>query len=197
MVDAWKDARLPEKQLVLNMKELAGKYPPHWKALLQTLRQLPSLSGRFYDIGCGVGTTYALLRQERIPLTYNGIDFSEAMIKAAQSTWGAPHMFRVDDYRTTTQSYSDGILYCTGLLDIVEDGVKELTRLLSFGCPYVILNRVNIGSARQLQTYQAYDTITCYCYTFSYLEFLDTIRAAGYSLISQVDTCYLLRKNIP
>lgn len=195
MVDAWKDASLPEKQLALNRQELAGNYPPHWKALLQTLRQIPSLGGRFYDIGCGVGTTYALLRQERIPVEYHGFDFSEAMIATARTTWGGS--FHVDDYRTTTRTFSDGILYCTGLLDIVEDGVQELSRLLSFGSPHVILNRINVGPAKQLQTYRAYDTIQCYSYTFSYLEFLAAIRAAGYSMVAQTGTCYLLRKNMP
>lgn len=197
MVDAWKDASLPEKQLALNRQELAGNYPPHWKALLQTLRQLPTLNMRFYDIGCGVGTTYALLRQERIPLDYCGIDFSEAMIATARETWAAPDVFHVDDYRMTTRTFSDGILYCTGLLDIVEDGVRELRRLLLFGSPYVILNRINVGSVKQLQTYRAYDTIPCYSYTFSYLEFLATIRASGYSMVAQTGSCYLLRKIMP
>ena len=198
MVDAWKDARLPEKQIALNRKELNEAYPQHWRDLLQCLRSGKTPLGLpFYDVGCGVGATYALLLQERIPVEYLGLDFSEAMIATARSAWGAPDAFQVDDYRTWTRDLSDGILYCTGLLDIVEDGVKELRRLLSFRSPTVILNRVNIGQTASLRTYQAYDTISAYSYTFAYQEFLATIKSAGYSIIFQSGNCYLLRKNMP
>ena len=199
MVDAWKDARLPEKQIALNRKELNGAYPQHWRDLLQCLRSGKTPLGLpFYDVGCGVGATYALLQQERIPVEYLGLDFSEAMIATARAAWGAPDAFQVDDYRTWTRDLSDGILYCTGLLDIVEDGVKELRRLLSFGCPTVILNRVNIGQTASLRSYHAYDTIPAFSYTFAYQEFIDVIKSLGYSIEYLTSSgCYLLRKNMP
>jgi len=198
MVDAWKDARLPEKQIALNRAELAGQYPPHWRDLLQCLRrdEVPK-NVPFYDVGCGVGATYALLRQEKAPVQYCGIDFSEAMIATARTAWGSPDVFHVDDYRTWTRSVSDGILYCTGLLDIVEDGTKELRRLLSFGSPIVIVNRINIAATETLRTYIAYDTIPCYSYTFAYMDFVTTVKSAGYSIVSQSGSCYLLRKIMP
>lgn len=198
MVDAWKDDRLPEKQISLNVKELAGQYPSHWREFLQCLRhQTVPRNVPLYDVGCGVGATYALLQQERLPFRYCGIDFSEAMISKARNAWSNPDVFHVDDYRAWSRDISDGILYCTGLLDVVEDGVKELKRLLSFGCSTVILNRINIGSTKNLQSYRAYDTITSYRYTFAFTEFMDTIKESGYSLVFYVGACFLLRKNMP
>ena len=192
MVDAWKDSRLPEKQLALNRAELAGAYPEHWTAFLSCLRRIPDTLP-VYDIGCGVGATYALLRQEGRSQPYIGLDFSEAMIQAARTAWSAD-VFVVEDYRTMTRDVSDGILYCTGLLDIVDDGVRELTRLLSFRAPYVILNRINLGRVASVRMYQAYDTIPCYSYTFSVTDFESTIRRHGYQIEAQTGSCFLLRR---
>ena len=143
MVDAWKHEELPRMQLDLNRKELAGKYPPHWNALLSCLRKISLNDVVFYDIGCGVGSTYQLLRQEGIGCRYIGFDFSDAMIRTAKEAWNYDG-FLVDDYRTTTRDFTDGLLYCNGLLDIVPDGVKELNTLLSLQAKYLVLNRINL-----------------------------------------------------
>jgi SAM-dependent methyltransferase len=192
MTDAWKDDRLPEKQLALNRKELAGSYPEHWRAMLACLRQVPS-SLEFYDIGCGVGSTAQLLRQEGIPLRYHGLDFSEAMIRTASAAWPFAE-FVCEDYRTTERSFRDGVLYCTGLLDILPDGVAGLRQLLSFGSPYVLLNRVQHGPREQVRVYKAYDLIDCYSYTFATAALADTIRDGGYTLLRQEGSCFLLQK---
>jgi SAM-dependent methyltransferase len=192
MVDAWKDERLPMKQLELNKRELEGAYPDHWKALLDCLRVLPNDTRPFYDIGCGVGSTCALLSKEGFAYSYLGLDFSVPMIETARSSWSGA--FAVDDYRSTTRTMSDGIVYCTGLLDIVDDGVRELSRILSFGSPHVILNRINLGHTRHLRSYWAYNLIPCYSYTFSTQEFYDTITRNGYSILHQIGNCFLLRK---
>jgi trans-aconitate methyltransferase len=192
MTDAWKDDRLPEKQLALNRKELAGPYPDHWTAMLACVRQVPS-GLYFYDIGCGVGSTAQLLRQEGISLRYLGLDFSEAMIRTASDAWPFAE-FVCEDYRTTTRSFTDGVLYCTGLLDILPDGVAGLRQLLSFGSPYVLLNRVQLGPKEHVRVYKAYDLIDCYSYTFATATFAETIRTAGYTPLRQHGSCFLLQK---
>ena len=193
MTDAWKHEDLPRKQLELNRKELAGSYPPHWLSFLSCLRQISLKDLVLYDVGCGVGATYQLLRQEGISCRYIGFDFSEAMVETAKSTWNYDG-FMVDDYSTTTCDSKDGILYCNGLLDIMPDGVKELKTLLSFGAPYVILNRINLGSNKQVRVYKAYNTIDCYEYTFDVTEFARTFRDMGYEHIYRDGNCFLLKK---
>lgn len=193
MTDAWKDSTLPQKQLDLNRKELRGQYPPHWRSLLNCLKQI-SLEGLvFYDVGCGVGATYQLLQQEGIKCRYIGFDFSEAMIETARSAWNHDG-FLVDDYRTTTREFPDCVLYCNGLLDIMPDGVRELKTLLSFGAPYLILNRINLAQNKKLRVYTAYDTIECYEYTFDVNEFIRTIQVLGYEITYHDGNCFLLRK---
>ena len=193
MTDAWKHEDLPRKQLELNRKELAGSYPPHWKSLLACLRQI-SLNGLvFYDVGCGVGATYQLLRQEGISCRYIGFDFSDAMVETAKSAWNYDG-FVVDDYTTTQRDFTSGLMYCNGLLDIMPDGVKELKTLLSFGAPYLILNRINLAQMKRVRVYKAYDTIDCYEYTFDVTEFMDTIRGLGYDIMYRDGNCFLLKK---
>jgi trans-aconitate methyltransferase len=193
MTDAWKHEDLPRKQLELNRKELAGSYPPHWRSLLACLRQISLDDLVFYDVGCGVGATYQLLRQEGISCRYFGFDFSDAMVETAKSAWNYDG-FAVDDYTTTKREFRRGILYCNGLLDIMPDGVKELKTLLSLGAPYLILNRINIAYTKRVRVYKAYDTIDCYEYTFDANEFAQTIRRLGYDITYRDGTCFLLEK---
>lgn len=190
MVDAWKHKDLPQKQLDLNRTELNGKYPDHWKAMLSCMKRIEGEID-FYDIGCGVGSTYQLLLQEKVPCRYSGFDFSETMIETAKSTWKYDQ-FYVDDYRTTDRNLANGLLYCNGLLDIVPDGVRELTKLLSFGAKYLILNRINLGRVSNLRTYKAYNTIDCFEYTFGTNEFVETIHSNGYRILYQEGNCFLL-----
>lgn len=193
MVDAWKHEDLPQMQLALNRKELAGTYPAHWLSMLSCLRQISLSDVVFYDIGCGVGSTYQLLRQEGISCKYVGLDFSESMVRMAKSAWGYDG-FVVDDYRTTSRDFSDGLLYCNGLLDIVPDGIRELKTLLALHPNYLILNRINLGRSSNLRTYKAYDKIDCYEYTFNTEEFLSTIRENGYTISYRDRNCFLLRR---
>jgi trans-aconitate methyltransferase len=193
MTDAWKHEDLPRKQLELNRKELSGAYPPHWRSLLACLQRIQMGSLVFYDVGCGVGATYQLLRQEGISSRYIGFDFSEAMIETAKNEWKYDG-FLVEDYNTSTRDFTNGILYCNGLLDIMQDGVKELKTLLSFGAPYLILNRINLANAKRVRVYKAYDTIDCYEYTFNVTEFVETIRRLNYDVVYQDGNCFLLKK---
>lgn len=190
MTEAWKDDRLPEKQLALNRSELANAYPPHWVAMLACLQHVPA-GLRLYDIGCGVGSTAQLLRQENRPYPYLGLDFSEAMIRVATEAWPFAE-FVCEDYRTTSRTFRDGILYCTGLLDILQDGCAGLRHLLARGSPYVLLNRVQIADRASLRVYKAYDLIDCYSYTFAERDFLRIIREAGYRIVTRSGSCFLL-----
>lgn len=193
MVDAWKHEDLPQKQLELNKQELAGRYPDHWKAMLTCLRRIPLNNIVFYDIGCGVGSTCQLLRQEGIQCRYIGIDFSEPMIRIAKRAWNHDE-FYVDDYRTSSRDFTDGLLYCNGLLDIVPDGVHELKKLLSLGAKYLILNRIHLGQTSNLRTYMAYNTINCFDYTFSINDFLKTIEESGYVILHREGSCFLVHR---
>jgi len=191
-VSAWKHKDLPQKQLTLNKKELDQSYPEHWRVFLSMLKKIDVYGKTLYDIGCGVGATYALLQKEKVPVSYIGLDFSEEMIATARSEWNNSSFF-VEDFHTTQRDMKNAILYCTGLLDILPEGPKELVTLLSMKAPYVILNRINLASTASLRIYKAYDTIDCYSYTFESNEFLQIISRLGYEVLSQDGSCFLLK----
>jgi trans-aconitate methyltransferase len=192
-VDAWKHSSLPIYQLDLNRKELSGSYPDHWKALLLCMRSINFTGKTFIDIGCGVGATYQLLMQEKLLINYIGIDFSTDMIETAKNAWGYSGFF-VEDFHDSKRNYSNSIIYCNGLLDILPDGVAELNKILEFGAPVVILNRINVGTSKSLTKYIAYDTIECYRYIFSQKEFVDTVASYRYKITHKSVDCYLLQK---
>jgi len=191
--EQWKHSDLPQKQLGLNIAQLAnkGSYPDHWKSFLNLLKQMETANRTLYDIGCGVGSTYKLLLDNRVPVKYVGLDFSDAMIETAKKTWNYPE-FYVRDFHKTEFDFSDQILYCNGLLDILPDGLAALTTLLDFKSKYVLLNRLNFGH-EGVETYVAYETIRCIKYTFDYEKFMRVVREHNYTLTHD-GMCILLKK---
>ena len=193
--EQWKHADLPAKQLGLNMAELRAKdsYPRHWVSFLNALKNIPD-DLVVYDIGCGTGSTYKLLTDNKIGKKYVGLDFSEAMIKTARGAWPGGE-FYVDDFMNTNINYQGQIVYCNGLLDILYDGIAALNTILKFGAKYVVLNRLNFSDKQSVETYVAYDTIPCIRYTFCRNDFAAAMHDNKYTLMSDDSTCLVLKKS--
>ncbi len=193
MHENWKHEDLPNKQLQLNLQQLssAAAYPDHWKYFLECMKQVDR-SCILYDFGCGIGSTYKLLIDNGNLNKYVGIDFSDAMISCAKQTWKYEE-FYANDFCNTEFDFSNQIIYCNGLLDILPNGAEMLEKILKFNARYVILNRLNMSSSEQLDTYIAYETIRCIRYTFDYSVFSKIVSACGYTM-KLIGTCFFLEK---
>lgn len=189
MEDNWKDPSVPKQQLQLNLQELSSprNYPPHWNDFLSLMKSVEV--NTLYDVGCGVGSVYKLMKDNSLKPTYVGIDFSESMIETAKKTWNSED-FYVDDFRNLNRDFSNSIIYASGLLDILPDGVKELDTLLNYNAKYVLLSRVEVGQ-KHVSTYTAYG-IEVTKYVFDRQEFYSKIAEKEYKIIATSGNSYLL-----
>jgi 2-polyprenyl-3-methyl-5-hydroxy-6-metoxy-1,4-benzoquinol methylase len=194
MEDNWKNPSVPMQQLELNLKELSSpnQYPPHWNDFLGLIKLIEKRVDTLYDLGCGVGTLSKVMKDNSVNINYVGIDFSESMIELAKKTWDSE--FYVDDFRNLNRDFSQSIIYASGLLDTLPDGVKELDTLLSYQAKYVLLSRIELLQ-KSVYTYIAYG-IEVTKYIFDIQEFLDKIEEKHYKLIASSRNSYLLELNV-
>jgi len=192
MEENWKDKNIPQQQLSFNLHQLSSRinYPSHWKDFLILMKNIQV--DTLYDLGCGVGAMYKLLLDNSIDINYVGIDFSEAAIVLAKQTWRHSEFYIVD-FRKLTYDFSNSIIYASGLLDILPDGIKELKNILSYNSKYVVLSRIELGINEKISTYKSYG-IEITKYTFNTNNFLATIDACGYKIINQSGNSYLLTR---
>lgn len=101
LVNGWKDTSIPTKQRKLTESELHQMYQGavvgHWRTLADAVRFTGSEMGNIIEIGCSTGYLYEVLKHLLgHPINYEGIDYSEAMIRKAQRCY--PKVpFRVGD----------------------------------------------------------------------------------------------------
>jgi SAM-dependent methyltransferase len=189
MEDNWKHPSIPQQQLDLNLIELSlpENYPPHWNDFLGLIKLVKVET--LYDLGCGVGVMYKVMKDNSLDINYVGIDFSESMIELAKKTWDSKN-FYVDDFRNLNKDFSSAIIYASGLLDILPDGVKGLDTILNYKAKYVLLSRVEV-SQKSISTYMAYG-IEIIEYFFDRREFLLKIEEKHYRIIASSGNSYLL-----
>jgi ubiquinone/menaquinone biosynthesis C-methylase UbiE len=185
----WKNPLIPEQQLSLNLKQLSSPstYAAHWKDFLTLMKSVKV--DEVYDLGCGVGAMYKLIKDNLSDIKYVGIDFSESMIELAKKTWNYEN-FYVDDFRNLNRDFSNSIIYASGLLDILPDGLKELDTLLKYRAKYVLLSRINVGE-KHVSTYMAYG-IEITKYVFDRQDFFSKIAEKNYKVIATSGNSYLL-----
>ena len=185
----WKSPSIPQQQLNLNIIQLSDKkkYAPHWNDFLSLMKLVKVET--VYDIGCGIGSLYKLMKDNDLSIKYVGIDFSESMIETAIKTWNSLS-FYVDDFRNLKRDFSSAIIYASGLLDILPNGIQELDTLLNYKAKYVLLSRVEV-SQKKISTYMAYG-IEVTKYVFDKQEFLEKIKEKQYKIIATSGNSYLL-----
>jgi len=187
----WKNPSIPQQQLELNLRQLSNKknYAPHWNDFLNLMKVIENKVNTLYDLGCGVGSLYKLMKDNDLSIKYVGIDFSESMVETAIKTWNFRD-FYVDDFRNLKGDFSQTIIYASGLLDMLPNGIKELDTLLNYKAKYVLLSRVEV-SQKKVSTYMAYG-IEITKYVFDRKEFLDKIEEKQYKIIASSGNSYLL-----
>ena len=185
----WKSPIIPQQQLNLNLTELSDKkkYATHWNDFLSLIDLIKVET--LYDLGCGVGVMYKVIKDNLPDIKYVGIDFSESMIELAKKTWNSQD-FYVDDFRNLNQDFSSSLIYASGLLDILPNGIQELDTLLNYKAKYVLLSRVEV-SKKSVHTYFAYG-IEITKYVFDKQEFLSKIEEKQYKIIASCGNSYLL-----
>jgi trans-aconitate methyltransferase len=185
----WKHPSIPQQQLNLNLRQISSpkQYPTHWKDFLNLMKLIRV--DVIYDLGCGVGVMYKVIKDNLSGIKYVGIDFSESMIETAKKTWNSQD-FYVDDFRNLNGNFSQAIIYASGLLDILPNGIQELDTLLNYKAKYVLLSRVEV-SKKSVSTYMAYG-IEVTRYVFDKQEFLEKIEEKQYKIISSSGNSYLL-----
>lgn len=194
MVMSWKHPLIPLKQVVLHKDQLSNGYPTHWNNLLKSLLFIENVNSfEFHEFGCGIGTTYKLLKDNDFDLNYHGFDFSESMIVTAKKTWNYEKYYVKDIYAFT--SFTDKcILYVDGTIDIQSNAHQMLTFILQLNAHYVILNRIQIGDECSITTHFAYDLFHAIEYVFDKKQFFNIIYDNKYKIMFSIDTLFLLEK---
>ncbi len=200
--EEWKHKDIPHKQLELNKYELNNRYPPHWISFLNLIDIVKKMEGDSFnsynllDLGCGVGTTYQLLKDNNINCGFIGYDFSEHMIDLAKKEWNYDKFYVKDVTKDIDNITYNDIIYTTGLLCMLPNSNEILDKLLKYNTKYVMLNRLYLDNSSHISLYKAYDMINCIRYTFSKDEFYNIIKENGYNIISNIDNnAFLLVKS--
>lgn len=195
IVDEWKKESVAAQHTEAFKSQIESGYPLFTHHILECI---PS-NDRIVDVGCGGGATYHVLKKEGRSNPYLGIDFSENMIRHAIEESGNSSAFQVGDYRTLNVSLNNDILLCSGLFDILPDGIAALNTLLSYRPKYAILARLRIGDNSDLGKYNHYG-IEILEYTFSKKEFKQVIRNNGYRIsknyVSTLGNTMLLKRGL-
>jgi len=159
--NTWRDSKQAfQQQLNRNIYEIKNKYPPHWIHFLDHVKQINPT--KIIDVGCGVGTLYALLQIHHPNIQYEGYDYAPQAIELAQKTWEAD-CFTVCDYRNIPIENIDSktMVIENALADILPDGDNCVNFLLGLNTQYVGLYRVKTTIQKSYaNTYNAYDIVT-------------------------------------
>lgn len=166
LLDSWKEKEVSKKQLDLNLVELSdkNKYPPHWWIFLDLLKQKNIKS--VYDLGCGVGVYYKLLKDNEPNITYKGADYSENAIQIAIEHWKS-ECFEVKDLWDLKSSDLNNyeLLHMGALLDVLPNGDEALDYLLSLNHDKIFISRILMTKDdSNYSVYEAYDTIETYSF---------------------------------
>lgn len=181
-IDAWKNDEVFRKQLELNLWELSGNYPPHWKTIgmfLDDLKDAKSL----LDVGCGCGAMSEVVKRKNPGIKYTGIDYAKEAINIAAGFWPGAD-FTVMDYQSLTPEFVSrfDIMLSVSLHNVLPDGDSAIRAMLSLGAKNIILGKILLtDSGSSVKTYAAYGEITTYEYRHNTGELLAAFEKYGYS----------------
>lgn len=175
--DTWKNKKVFEKQLELNLKELEGQTPRHLKIVLAFIGQIQQDLARknqtikkFLDIGCGCGVFAEFLHRSHPEIEYTGIDYAQEAVKIASKQWPFA-TFIEKDYKDLIKEEIQqfDIVYACSLHNVLPDGDGALKFILSLKPKFLILGKIlTTNQESYFDTYRAYDEITTYKFYHNY-----------------------------
>lgn len=196
-LDSWKEKEVSKKQLELNLLELSdkSKYPHHWWVFLNLIKEKNIKS--VYDLGCGVGVYYKLLKDNQPNVLYKGADYSNNAIDVAIEHW------KVDCFETKDlwdlksfdlQDYE--LLHMGALLDVLPNGDEALDYILSINHNKIFISRIIMTKdISNYSIYDAYDTIKTYSYKHNQKQLILMFEKHNYSF-EFIQNNIFLYKNI-
>jgi predicted TPR repeat methyltransferase len=201
--DSWKNKTVFEKQLELNIRELRGPIPSHWRVFLSFIKIIiedGKTIKNILDIGCGCGTFSKLLYNNFPSIKYTGMDYAAEAVEIATRQWPFA-TFKQGDYQeltSTTLSEFDVVNAC-GLHNVLPDGDSAVEFLLDLNPKILILGKLSVTNRESYyETYQAYNEITTYKFFHNYSWLQNQFLSHGYDKIEMSHdinmTHFLLRK---
>lgn len=194
VIDSWKNKKVFEKQLELNLRELNNKstYPAHWNSFIEFISQIKPSS--ILDVGCGCGSLCELCRIEFPNIKYTGMDYSDAAIDIANKQW-ASGTFYVNNYLSLTKEYvlDYDLIYMGAVLDILPNGDEGLEFILSLDIKKLLIGRVKLtnNNTSFYTIYKAYDEIQTCAYYHNEDNFLKTCDRYNYKIKNINNNFYL------
>ncbi len=191
--NAWKNALSFNKQLELNLKELSNKssYPRHWNILLTFIDLIKPNS--ILDIGCGVGSLFALLKKECPNVEYSGLDFSSNAISIARKNWGSENFKVADLFELSDQHVSNyDLVHLGALLDVLPNGDEALDKILSLNIKNLVITRMELTeNPSYYKEYIAYEEIKTCQFFHNKQEFLNKCSEKKYEVYQIENNFYL------
>jgi trans-aconitate methyltransferase len=196
VINSWKNKKVFEKQLNLNLNELRDKttYPPHWKSFIEFINQIKP--NTLLDVGCGCGSLYELCRMEFPTIEYTGVDYSEDAIEIAKNKWNY-NRFYVKNYLSLTNEYllNYDLIHLGALLDVLPNADEALEFILSLNANKILIGRVKLTDKESFyDIYKAYDEIETYAYHHNKNNFLELCNKFNYN-VKNIDNNFYLEKN--
>ncbi len=189
---AYQDSSIPEQQRQIVDRELeamyAGNPPGVFQAAADMLNSLPAEKPlRFLDMGCASGYYSEVIRHMvRVPLRYEGADFSAAMLDMARAKYPDVH-FQQEDVRAL--SYPDrafDVVMCSAVVEHVKEYVQALRELGRITHEWLILHRFLLTQeSRTVIRPEVHYGVTVYRVYVERAEFLDILQKTGFEMVRE------------
>lgn len=198
-IDSWKNEKVFEKQLELNLKELNTSYPFHWKCFIEFVGKIEPKINSILDVACGSGIYSELCRKHFPNIKYTGIDYAQQSIDLATKTWPNATFYKMD-YNDLTEKYVKrfDLVNACSLHNVLQNGDEALDFFLKLEPKYLILGKLLTTRDRSNYTiYEAHGEITTYLYYHNIDGVKNMFKNHGYKTYcnnSELPTEFLLIK---
>ncbi len=170
----WWDNRDPKRLRDKFLRDqIQGVNHPSRRWMRQWLRSHPGMS--LLDIPCGPGVEYEGIKQEKVPVTYTGMDFSDSMLQAVKQRFPEIDVRKGSILEIPLADRSMDVVLCRHILEHLDDyhpAVREAARVARKHV-FIVLFRIPSHLEKKHIGYGAYDNRLDWNELESYLKSLD------------------------